>query len=180
MDPLAIITKYYTPGSKAYQILVDHSRLVADKAVEIARNKPHLNIDVAFVEEAAMVHDIGMFLCDAPEIACYGTAPYICHGYLGADLMRKEGFPRHALVCERHTGTGITLEMILRRDLPIPHRDMLPVSIEEQLVCFADKFFSKSKPYKEKQVKKVRRKLEKYGEEGILQFDKWCKLFLED
>lgn len=92
--------------------------------------------------------------------------------------MRKEGYPRHALVCERHTGMGLSLAIIIERNLPIPHRDMQPVSMEEQLICFADKFFSKTKLDKEKPVDKIRQSLEKYGEEGVLRFDGWCKLFL--
>jgi uncharacterized protein len=55
---------------------------------------------------------------------------------------------------------------------------MLPVSMEEQLICFADKFFSKTHLGEERSVKKARNKLRKYGEETILRFDKWCELFL--
>ena len=105
-------------------------------------------------------------------------ADYICHGYLGADLMRKEGYPRHALVCERHTGTGLSLAMIEERNLPVPHRDMRPVSLEEQLICFADKFFSKTKLTKEKPADKIKQSLSKYGNETVEQFEHWCKLFL--
>ncbi len=180
MDPLKIITKYYIPGSDAYHILVEHSRRVANKALEIAANRPELAIDKTFAEEAAMLHDLGIFLCDAKEIECYGSSPYICHGYLGADILRKEGYPQHAYVCERHTGTGLSLETIIQRNLPIPHRDMRPVSIEEQLICFADKFFSKIKVEKEKKPEKIRQKLKKYGEDSVSQFDHWCKLFLGD
>ncbi len=135
-------------------------------------------LDMAFIHEAAMLHDIGVFLCHAPEIGCYGDAPYICHGYLGADLMRREGYPRHALVCERHTGTGLSLELIRQRNLPVPHRDMRPQSLEEQLICFADKFFSKIKLNSEKPVSKIREGLAAYGNDDILRFDGWCKLFL--
>ena len=92
--------------------------------------------------------------------------------------MRKEGYPRHALVCERHTGTGLSLEMILEHNLPVPHRDMRPVSMEEQLICFADKFISKTKLGKEKEPDKIRKSLSKYGEETLMRFDEWCKLFL--
>lgn len=178
MNPLDIISKYYPAESDAYRILVTHSRSVADKAVALARLHPEMELDIPFIEEAAMLHDIGIFLCNAPEIDCHGTAVYICHGYLGADLMRKEGFPRHALVCERHTGTGITLQMIEERRLPVPRREMLPVSLEEQLICFADKFYSKTKLDKEKPVDKVKQSLAKYGEDTVIRFDNWCKLFL--
>jgi uncharacterized protein len=151
---------------------------VADKALSIARCHPELQLDEGFLEEAAMLHDIGIFLTDADGIHCYGTQPYICHGYLGADLMRREGYPRHALVCERHTGAGLSLEQIVNDNLPVPHRDMRPVSLEEQVVCFADKFFSKTKLEKEKSVEKALKSLSKYGEEGVLRFQGWCERFL--
>lgn len=178
MNPLALIDKYYPEDNELKHILVTHSRSVADKALDLARKHPEMNIDLTFLEEAAMLHDIGIFKTDAAGIQCFGTFPYICHGYLGADLVRTEGFPRHALVCERHTGAGLTLEQILKNDLPIPHREMVPVSIEEQLVCFADKFFSKTHLDREKSVEKARRSIEKHGTEGLVRFDHWCELFL--
>ena len=125
-----------------------------------------------------MLHDIGIFLTDAEPIHCFGKYHYLCHGYLGADLLRNEGLPRHALVAERHTGTGLTLKQILERDLPLPHRDMVPVSIEEKIVCFADKFFSKTRPYEEKTVLQAEKSLAKFGQEGVEIFNEWCKVFL--
>ena len=178
MDPIKIIEKYYPVESDAYRILVDHSRSVADKALAIARMHPEMNLDIPFIEEAAMLHDIGIFRCNAPSIDCHGKADYICHGYLGAELMRAEGYPQHALVCERHTGTGLSLEMIEVMKWPIPHRDMLPVSLEEQLICFADKFYSKTKLGKEKSIDKIRISLSRYGSDTAARFAAWCKLFL--
>lgn len=178
MDPLTIIQKYYPVSSEAYRILVVHSRKVANKALEIAKQHPEMHLDLQFIEEAAMLHDIGIFKCNAPAIDCHGDAEYICHGYLGAELMRQEGFPRHARVCERHTGTGISARMIEMNHLPLPPGDYLPETLEEQLICFADKFYSKTKLEKEKSTEKVRTSLSKYGEETIQRFDEWCKLFL--
>ena len=178
MNPLEIIEKYYPVGSEAYRILVTHSRSVADKALAIGKMHPEMSLDLQFVEEAAMLHDIGIFMTDAPSIHCYGDKPYICHGYLGAELMRREGLFRHALVCERHTGAGIPLEQIEQEDLPLPHRDLVPVSLEEQIICFADKFFSKTHLGEEKTVEKARKSIRKYGEAGLQRFDRWCELFL--
>ena len=178
MNPIDIIDKYYQEGSELRHILLTHSRSVADKAVQIADHHPELQADRTFLYEAAMLHDIGIFLTDADGICCFGDKPYICHGYLGADLMRAEGYPRHALVCERHTGAGLSLEQIVAQNLPVPHREMGPVSIEEQIVCFADKFYSKTKLDKEKSVEKARKSLERYGEAGLKRFDRWCELFL--
>ena len=125
-----------------------------------------------------MLHDIGIFQTDAKEIYCFGTHPYICHGYLGSELLKAEGYPRHALVCERHTGAGISLQRIEEQNLPIPHREMIPLSLEEQIICFADKFFSKTHLDREKSIEKARKSIEKHGEEGVIRFDTWCKLFL--
>lgn len=178
MNVLSVIDVYYKGNDKLKEILLAHSRAVAGKALQIAKAHPELGLDTGFLEEAAMLHDIGIFLTDAPDIACYGTEPYICHGYLGAELMRKEGFPRHALVCERHTGAGISLQQIVAQRLPVPHRDMVPVSMEEQVICFADKFYSKTHLEREKSVEQALKSISKYGEEGVLRFKKWCELFL--
>lgn len=178
MDPQAIIDKYYTKGTKLYKIYISHVTDVTNKALSIAKKHPELAIDTQFLEEACMLHDIGIFLTKAPHIACKGEYPYICHGYLGSELLTSEGFPKHGLVCERHTGTGLSLETILMRKLPIPHRDMRPQSLEEKIICFADKFFSKSKLGKEKSIKKIRKSLVKHGKHQTEQFDEWCEMFL--
>jgi hypothetical protein len=57
---------------------------------------------------------------------------------------QKKGHPELALVCERHIGVGISIAEIQHHNLPLPSRDMIPVSIEEQLICYSDKFFSKN------------------------------------
>ena len=140
MNPLQIIEKYYRPDSEIFKILIKHSSDVAKKAVNIAKKHPDKISDVDFIYEAAMLHDIGVFLTDAPKINCHGNMPYICHGYLGADILRAEGFPLHARVCERHTGTGLSLENIVANNLPLPHRDLQPETWAEKIICFADKF----------------------------------------
>lgn len=158
INPLEIIRKYYTLDSLAGQSLLIHSQLVRDKAQALAIKHPEMDLDIPFIQEAAMLHDIGIFLTKAPDIGCFGEHPYICHGYLGADLLRAEGLPRHALVCERHTGAGISLEMIKEQHLPLPLRDMLPITLEEKLIAFADKFYSKTNLTREKKLGKIRQK----------------------
>lgn len=179
MDPLILIDYYYGKRSKGYKILVSHGRSVAAKAIAIAKAHPELGADLAFIEEASLLHDIGMFCCYAPKIDCWGKADYILHGFLGAQLLREDEMERHALVCERHVGVGLTKEMIIEADLPIPHRDMCPVSVEEQLICFADKFFSKTHLEEEKTLEQVRQSVGRYGEANLKVFDGMCKRFLE-
>jgi uncharacterized protein len=178
MVPVEIIKKYYQEHTKLYKILLEHSFLVAEKALSIAQSHPEMDLDTAFIYEAAILHDIGIFKTDAPEIHCVGDYPYVCHGYLGSEILKKEGFPQHALVCERHTGAGLSLERIVKDRLPVPKRNMVPESLEEQLICFADKFYSKTHPNRENSIDKIRKSLSKHGKDSAKKFDHWCKLFL--
>ncbi len=178
MDPIALLKKYYPERSEAYNIMYSHASSVTEKALEIAIRYPEYNMDLTFIKEAAMLHDIGCFLTNAPDIHCFGTLPYICHGYQGAELLRKEGFPLHARVCERHTGAGISFKQVIKKELPLPPKDFCPVTMEEKLICFADKFFSKTKLGKEKSIEKVRTNMEKHGKGTIKRFEELCSLFL--
>lgn len=177
IDTLDIISRFYTPGNNDYNLLVAHSRQVAELALELAQRNPHLNIDTDFVYDAAMLHDIGMFKTHAPTIYCNGDKPYICHGYLGREILDDLGLHRYALVCEHHTGAGLTEEEIIAQQLPIPHRDMLPTTIEEKLVCYADKFFSKSHIGPAKPIEKVINEMSKYGIGTVTRFNELISLF---
>ena len=140
-----IIEKFYTPGTRLYTILVDHSRIVTEKSLAIAGRLSHLNPDLEFIETAAMLHDIGIFLTRSESIGRHGHAAYVCHGYLGRELLDELGLPpEYGLVSERHTGAGITKQNILLNHLPLPHRDMVPISLEEKIICAADKYHSKN------------------------------------
>lgn len=177
MDFIKIIDKYYPEDDALKHILITHSQSVMRKALQIARLKPSLNINSDFVREAAMVHDIGIVKCDAPGIYCFGTEPYICHGRIGAEMMRAEGFPVHARVCERHTGTGLTKKEIINQHFPLPLQDFLPETIEERLICYADKFFSKTHLDRERTVEQVVESLRKFGEDSVTRFKVWHDLF---
>jgi uncharacterized protein len=178
-DPYQIINKYYGAHDKARDILIEHSEAVAGKAVKTASAIGMKQDDIDFIREACLLHDIGMFLTWAPSIGCMGDKPYICHGYLGHDLLAREGLPLHALVCERHTGTGLSVKDIRSQNLPLPLRPMEPVSLAEKIIAYADKFFSKD-PGKlgvEQNTEDVREKLMKHGLEKVKIFDEWHRIF---
>lgn len=177
MDYQRIIDKYYPEDNALRRLLLLHSQSVARKALQIVAFHPRLHLDSVFVEEAAMLHDIGICQTDAPGIHCHGSHPYICHGILGAAMLRAEGYERHARVCERHTGAGLSLDDIISQHLPLPHQSFLPVTLEEQLICYADKFFSKSRPEQEKTIEQAERSLAKFGEEGVERFREWVRIF---
>lgn len=163
MDYLSIINKYYPADNELRRVLLHHSRQVADRCLQIVRKHRELPVDTQFLEEAAMLHDIGIYQCDAPSIHCHGSEPYLRHGPIGGELLRQEGYERHARVAERHTGTGL------------PGYE--PETLEEQIVCYADKFYSKSKPNRVLTVAQAAESLEKFGHDGVLKFLAWAERF---
>jgi uncharacterized protein len=177
MDCLKILYKYYPEDDALRRLLLRHSRQVADRCLAIVGKHRELPVDVQFLEEAAMLHDIGIFRCNAPSILCVGSEPYIRHGVIGAELLRAEGLPRHARVAERHTGTGLTSVQIERQQLPLPVRDFVPETLEEEIICYADKFYSKSSPDRVRSVLDAAQSLEKFGREGVDKFLMWAKKF---
>lgn len=179
MNVKEIIDRYYPCENELKNIYMVHARAVADFALGLARKHPELELDEAFIYEAAMLHDIGIFLTDAPRIYCYGAEEYLCHGYQGAELLRSIGLERHARVCERHTGTGLTKEIIERSGWNLPVKDFVPETLEEQLICFADKFFSKTKFLHEPRTfEQVVESMRKISEDSVKKVEKWAEMFL--
>lgn len=201
MDYLALIHRYYPEDNALRRMLLHHSRQVCARALKIVERHPELGANRNLVEAGAMLHDIGIFLTDAPGIHCHGTAHYILHGSLGAQLLRNEAeqlkekkrqelqlqevqlqeelhfYEALARICERHTGTGLTRQTIIERGLPDPQQDLLPETIEEQIICYADKFYSKSHLERERTIPQTLQSLEKFGDEGVEKFRHWTELF---
>lgn len=196
MDYLALIHRYYPEDNALRRMLLHHSRQVCARALQIVERHPELGANRNLVEAGAMLHDIGIFLTDAPGIHCHGTAHYILHGSLGAQLLRNEAeqlkeeklqevqlqeelhfYEALARICERHTGTGLTRQTIIERGLPDPQQDLLPETIEEQIICYADKFYSKSHLERERTIPQTLQSLEKFGDEGVEKFRHWTELF---
>jgi uncharacterized protein len=180
IDPIKILQKYAPPDTLVNRILITHSTAVRDLALKIAAKNKHLAPNIELLALAAMLHDIGITQTSAPGIGCFGEHPYICHGYLGREILEHEGLPEEvALFAERHTGTGIPREEIIRLNLPLPHRDMMPHSVEEKILCYADKFFSKSGSSltKPKKLNKIYDNLSKYGEDNLRRFDTMIGMF---
>lgn len=171
MDYQRIIDKYYPAGSVLRDIYLKHCRSVADMALEIS-HRCGLALADDEVMAAAMLHDIGIYATDAPGIGCHGREPYIRHGVIGGALLRGEGAGETmARVAERHTGAGITAAEVAEQGLPLPAADYVPETLLERLICYADKFYSKSGDMKRKPLERVRRSLERFGADTLSRFD---------
>lgn len=184
MNPLRLIEQFYPPGSLAHRLLLRHSLAVAELALAAARVVTARGeaVDLEFVEQAALLHDIGMLHTHAPAIGCHGPLPYLAHGIKGRQMLEAEGFPRHGLVCERHIGVGLSAAEIVAQKLPLPARDMLPLSLEERIVTYADLFFSKTPDQADRRrtPEQVRLSLARFGTEKVTVFNNWHRNFSSD
>ncbi|MFP4523074.1 MAG: HD domain-containing protein [Candidatus Nanoarchaeia archaeon] len=175
-----IINTYFKPGSLAHKIYMNHVTLVTKKALEVAKRVPELDPNIEFIEEAAMLHDIGICKVNAPGLGCFGKAPYIQHTILGKEILEKEGLFKHAHICVHHN-IGLSKKRIIQANLPLPHKDMIPATIEEEIICFADKFFTKMPNRKnpEMSIKEIKEKIKNHHPKNVIIFEHMCKKFKE-
>ncbi|MFQ5884387.1 MAG: HDIG domain-containing metalloprotein, partial [Thermoplasmata archaeon] len=104
--------------------VVKHSEVVTKLAVKMAGI---CEADVDLVRTSSMLHDIGRSVTHGPE-----------HGFEGGRILRELGFPgRIAFIVERHVGGGLDAREL--KELGLPAKDLVPVTLEEKIVCLADK-----------------------------------------
>ncbi|MFX1281425.1 MAG: HDIG domain-containing metalloprotein [Promethearchaeota archaeon] len=104
-----------------------HSERVADKALEIAKNITKAKVNLNLVEIGALLHDIG-------RTKTHGFK----HALIGGKILRERGFSeRLAKICETHILGGLDLEDA--KEFGLPAKDYLPTSLEEKIICLADK-----------------------------------------
>lgn len=174
MNYEAIIEHYYSAEKdrQLKELLLLHSRQVCELAMEVCNRHPELHADLEVIEAGAMLHDIGIIRCNAPSIHCHGTEPYIKHGVIGADMITEfyngntDAYPvadKIRRICARHTGTGLP--------------GLEPETTEEKIVCYADKFFSKTRPERQKTYEEAMHSLEKFGKDGLVIFSQWHDMF---
>jgi uncharacterized protein len=109
--------------------VIEHCLTVSSLAKDIAKKIKQNNhkVDIDFVETAAALHDIGR-----------SKTHDIRHGIEGAKILKD--YPEYARVCERHIGAGITADEA--KKLGLPPKDYLPETLEEKIICYADKLIS--------------------------------------
>lgn len=170
---LALLKELYKGYPDALEILVTHSIAVTNFALALA--KQFTTVDCELVERAALLHDCGIFCTHAPNIGCHGKAPYLTHGILGAEILREHGFEQEADICETHVGVGITAAMIRVQNLPLPHRDFIPHTLEAKIIAYADCFFSKRPGLltNQKSFGQVLQEVARFGDEPKNTFILW-------
>ncbi|NQU83128.1 MAG: HD domain-containing protein [Parcubacteria group bacterium] len=104
-------------------------------------------IDKELLENGALIHDIGVYFCFDEDFNPDKSAPaYFYHGREGEKFLRLQGIKDDKLIrfSSVHIGVGITKEDIKREGLDLPNKDFIPLSLEERILTYADKFHTKS------------------------------------
>jgi uncharacterized protein len=109
--------------------VIEHCINVTDVAMRLAKalREKGCNLDLALVEAGALLHDLGRAKTHCVE-----------HGAVGGMMARELGLPEAlARIIERHVGAGIPPEEA--EELGLPEGDYMPETLEEKVVCYADK-----------------------------------------
>ena len=131
-----------------------HSISVAKRALEIANKITKARVNKELVVIGGLLHDIGRAYTHGFE-----------HARVGGKILRERGLPRKlAKICERHILGG--LDKKDARELGLPERDYIPESLEEKIVCLADKMVIGSKPVSVEE--RFERWFYKYGKSKLL------------
>lgn len=169
--------KFYSNNPVLKRTVYLHSLQVAKKALQICEEK-NLSLEKEDIYMAAMLHDIGVFRCNAPSIFSYGHLPYLQHGLEGEKILNKYGFTKFSNICTTHTGAGISIDDIKKYNLPLPEKNMVPETLLEKLICYADKFYSKSNNLlKEKTLDDIIKQIKKFGEDSLKRFMEMNSIF---
>jgi uncharacterized protein len=109
--------------------VVSHCQAVAMLALELASKLKEKNypVDMALVEAGGFLHDLGR-----------SKTHSVNHAVEGVKLAEAEGLPESVIcIIKRHVGAGITAEEA--EWLGWPKDNYIPQSLEEKIVCYADK-----------------------------------------
>ena len=104
-----------------------HSIKVAERALEIANLVKKKKIDKNLVEIGALVHDIGRSKTHGFE-----------HALIGGKILKERGLPNQLVrICETHILGGLDREDA--KFIGLPEKEYLPMTLEEKIICVADK-----------------------------------------
>jgi uncharacterized protein len=109
--------------------VINHCLAVTEYALEIAGQllARGVRVDLELVEAGALLHDIGR-----------SKTHQVDHSIVGAQIAEKIGLPQTVVnIIKRHVGAGITEKEA--QLLSWPKDVYMPLTLEEKLVCYADK-----------------------------------------
>lgn len=109
--------------------VINHCKAVSDLAVKFANScqQNGVKVEIELVEVGALLHDIGR-----------SKTHNVNHGIIGMEIAQSLNLPQSVIsIIERHVGGGITADEAKKLGWPV--KNYLPTTLEEKIVCYADK-----------------------------------------
>ncbi|GAA4637751.1 HD domain-containing protein [Actinoallomurus vinaceus] len=175
-EEIRALHERYAPTPAAFDLVHTHCEIVCGIAERLLTDGG-LDVDADLVRVGALLHDIGVYrLYDGD--GRIDEAGYIRHGILGYELLKDEGFPDVLCrFCSCHTGVGITRDDVRSQELPLPVADYVAVTLEEELVMYADKFHSKTDPPTFVTAGSYAARVRRFGADKVARFRSMCETF---
>lgn len=170
-----LLHKKYAKSEMLLELVWTHSNIVADIA-QVLLDSGYFDTSQyqrEFVIQAALLMDIGTYLCDGfewmPGQEPAGR-PYIQHGVVGAWVLNQEGYsPEIVQVAHSHTGVGLSADDVRNFGLQLPEADYLPFTPLQLIITYASKFHSKAPKFKTRED--IVNALSRYGQEKVRRFE---------
>jgi len=112
--------------------IITHCQAVASLALELAEKfkAKNYSVNLELIEIGAILHDLGR-----------SKTHDVTHAVEGMRLAQTEGLPETVIcIIKRHVGAGITTEEA--EQLNWPKDNYIPQTLNEKIVCYADKCIS--------------------------------------
>lgn len=149
-DTIVALHKKFAQFAKAPHLdgaVLEHCRIVSEIALWCADNVTE-PVDRELLRAAALLHDVGSYPFFNEQGQADGQGFYPLHGILGAKIVLDEGYdPRIAQMIETHLLMGFSKSEIADtsvRHWALPMHDYQPKSLEAEILCYADRFHSKT------------------------------------
>jgi uncharacterized protein len=137
------VHRRYAQNEYVFELVYTHCKIVTEIALWCANNSK-LRIDLELLEAASMLHDIGTYALLDKKGRDDNRHNYKQHAIFGAALADEEGFdPRISEIIKTHLLLGLSRQEIIDAKEGMPQNDYLPMSIEAEILCYADRFHSK-------------------------------------
>ncbi len=182
MKNIADIHKKHTQGRYKdvwFDINWTHSNIVLEIAFQFVEKlkSQHILVDESLLKTGILLHDIGVYYCYDEELNPDNNKPgYINHGFIGHDIILDEGFDESvARFANTHTGIGLTKDEIVKLKINAEPKDYIPVTLEEEILCYADKFHSKYPAFNE--YDEVKAQIKKHSEDKIAVLERYREKF---
>jgi len=147
--------------------MLAHAGIVLDLASFMA-GLVEGDIDMETLRLGAILHDIGRTKAER----------VVEHGVLGGEILRAEGFPEEvARIAETHLGVGITRDEAER--LGLGPRELVPVTPEERIVCYADNLLFYIKDEERHELRDRRAVVERFRAELGQEYAERAERFME-